>query len=249
MEGARATFASTRMRYSIVLAVVALAACGTDNGSSGPPPGMDVVALEALPLPFQLTVEQASGRVAFDSACRGCHGVAGRGNGPAIEEDADRPPDLTAAAYADMNVAQLRERFLASPSASHDRLRTSLTDNEVREVLSYVTALSWPPDAPGSALSGREVYREYCVSCHGAAGDGNGPAAWLLVTRPVDFSSDTLVVRRDFEGLIRRTRDGPEGAHASSMPAWGLFFDDRMLWDVATYLVTFQTPASSRSRN
>lgn len=98
-------------------------------------------------------------------------------------------------------------------------------------------------------MSGRAVYRQYCVSCHGLEGDGNGPAAWLLVTRPVDYSSDTPVARRDFEGLIRRTRDGPEGAHASSMPAWGLFFDDRMLWDVATYLMTFQPSAGSRFRN
>lgn len=229
------------MRYSIVLAVVALAACGTDSGSSGKPPGPDVLSLESLPLPFQLTVEQASGRLVFDSVCRGCHGVSGRGNVAGVEEDPDRPPDLAAAAYAGLTDAQLRRRFL--DALSHDEYRTSLTDSEVREVLHYVTALSWPPDAPGSALSGREVYRQYCVSCHGVEGDGNGPAAWLLVTRPTDFSSDTLVARRDLEGLIRRTRDGPEGAHASSMPAWGLFFDERMLWDVATYLMTFQPSA------
>jgi mono/diheme cytochrome c family protein len=149
-----------------------------------------------------------------------------------------------------MTAAQLRERFLARPGGSHDGdLRTLLSENGIGEVLSYVAVLSYPPDAPGSALNGREVYRRYCVSCHGTEGDGNGPAAGLLVTKPTDFSRDTLVARRDFERLISRTRDGPDGAHASSMPAWGLFFDDRMLWDVALYLPTFQPSVGSRPPN
>lgn len=89
-----------------------------------------------------------NGYAAFDRAC-GCR--TGRGDGPAVAEYADRPPDLTAVEYAGMNVARLRERFLVGPGASHDNnLLTSLTENEIREVLSYVSALSWPPTRPGA---------------------------------------------------------------------------------------------------
>jgi len=235
------------MRYSIILAVAALVACGVDRDR----PGTSIAGTEALPLPFPLTAEQTNGRIVFDSVCGGCHGVAGRGDGTAIPEGAQPPPDLTADTYSRVTARQLRERFLAGQGRSHDEdLRMFLGANELAEVLSYVTVLSRPPGVPGSALNGRELYRRYCISCHGVAGDGNGPAAGLLVTSPTDFSRDTLVARRDFEGLIRRARSGPDGAHASSMPAWGFFFDDRMLWDVVTYLPVFQRPLpSSRPAN
>jgi len=204
-------------------------------------------AAAGLPFPFALTREQASGRIVYDSLCRGCHGAAGRGDGETVRNVAEPPPDLTAVAYSRMTPGQLRERFLPGTGGPHDGdPRTALGDGELTAVLSYVAALSYPPDLPGSALNGRELYGRYCMSCHGPAGDGNGPAAGLLVTRPTDLARDTLVARRDFDGLIRRTRNGPDGAHASSMPAWGLFFDDRMLWDVVTYLPVFQRAPDSR---
>lgn len=230
------------MRYSITIALAALMACGGERDPYGAAPDTDDVAAERLPFPFELTAEQATGRIVYDSLCRLCHGPAGRGDGTMkVIEGAQHPPDLTAAEYSRMTVGQLRERFLSAPDRPHDdEFRTSTGSEELAQALSYVTALSYPRELPGSALNGRELYGRYCMSCHGPEGDGNGPAAGLLVTRPTDLSRDTLVAKRDFDGLIRRTRNGPDGVHASSMPAWGLFFDDQMLWDVVTYLPAFR---------
>jgi len=36
---------------------------------------------------------------------------------------------------------------------------------------------------------GKDVYNKYCVGCHGANGDGKGPAAERLITKPRDFTS------------------------------------------------------------
>jgi cytochrome c oxidase cbb3-type subunit 2 len=36
---------------------------------------------------------------------------------------------------------------------------------------------------------GRRVYLKYCVGCHGERGDGTGPAAERLITKPRDFTS------------------------------------------------------------
>jgi mono/diheme cytochrome c family protein len=48
------------------------------------------------------------------------------------------------------------------------------------------------PAAPvraASSSSGRELYQRHCVVCHGAQGDGQGQAAYLLSPLPRDFGS------------------------------------------------------------
>src|SRR5690242_19051138 len=34
---------------------------------------------------------------------------------------------------------------------------------------------------------GQQLYQKYCVICHGATGEGNGPAAMMLDPRPRNF--------------------------------------------------------------
>lgn len=49
-------------------------------------------------------------------------------------------------------------------------------------------------DASALAL-GAEVYGDHCVGCHGANGDGDGPASGLLLTKPRDFRQGTYKFR------------------------------------------------------
>ena len=63
--------------------------------------------------------------------------------------------------------------------------------------------------APQQAVSeevlemGRTVYEEQCQSCHGAEGQGDGPAARFLDPRPRDFTSGQWVYTSgDVESLV-----------------------------------------------
>lgn len=49
-------------------------------------------------------------------------------------------------------------------------------------------------DAETLAL-GADVYHDHCVGCHGVAGDGRGPAAARLLTKPRDFRQGTYKFR------------------------------------------------------
>jgi mono/diheme cytochrome c family protein len=76
---------------------------------------------------------------------------------------------------------------------------------------------------------GRVSYLRYCASCHGAAGDGAGPVARALVTRPPDLRE---LHRRYGTPLDReRLRAAIDGrtdvaAHGErEMPVWGERFD------------------------
>ena len=73
--------------------------------------------------------------------------------------------------------------------------------------------------------SGKEMYEQYCASCHGVEGKGNGPAAPALKQPPVDL---TLLASKNGgkfpeDHVISVLRFGVENpAHGSqAMPVWG----------------------------
>jgi len=116
--------------------------------------------------------------------------------------------------------------------------------------------------APKDAVEhGRELFRIYCSSCHGAAGRGDGPVAPELGTRPPDLT----VLSRDNGGVfpqerIRSKIDGRNDLASHDrrgMPIWGLAFqelgtdvaqdrevDVRLDW-LVEFLRSIQTPAAS----
>jgi len=79
------------------------------------------------------------------------------------------------------------------------------------------------------AVTGRTTFVRYCASCHGVGGDGTGPAAPALITRPPDLRRlhgryGTPLDRERIGSVI----DGrtPIAAHGSrEMPVWGERFD------------------------
>ena len=83
--------------------------------------------------------------------------------------------------------------------------------------------------------SGKQTYREYCVSCHGEDGKGMGPAASALKSPPSDLT--TLAKKHggkfpeDYVSEIVRFGK-PIQAHGSSdMPVWGPVFNVRDKFD------------------
>ena len=80
------------------------------------------------------------------------------------------------------------------------------------------------------SLSGADMYRTWCASCHGADGKGDGPAAAALKKAPVDL---TLLSKKNGgkfpAGRVRNFIEGKDeatvAAHGSrEMPIWGDVF-------------------------
>jgi mono/diheme cytochrome c family protein len=110
-------------------------------------------------------------------------------------------------------------------------------------------------------MTGEELYRRFCASCHGAQGRGDGPVASSFKVEVPDL---TLLARRA-GGVFPRERvvriiDGRHiiGAHGSrTMPVWGEAFGraergspdaeraTRILIDrIAGHIEQLQKPAS-----
>lgn len=85
------------------------------------------------------------------------------------------------------------------------------------------------PASYTSPASGAEMYKQYCASCHGLDGKGNGPAAPALKSAMPDL---TTMAKRSSDGkypydrvysVINGTVEMP--AHGSKeMPVWGRIF-------------------------
>ena len=77
---------------------------------------------------------------------------------------------------------------------------------------------------PTSPASGKEMFRAYCASCHGADGKGNGPATAALKKQPSDLTLLTRQSGGKFPAMrvMNSIKDGDEVGHGSKdMPVWG----------------------------
>jgi DMSO reductase family type II enzyme heme b subunit len=82
-----------------------------------------------------------------------------------------------------------------------------------------------PKAAAAAQISqGQMIYEQHCAACHGLEGDGAGPGAERLFTKPRDFTRDEYEIKStagdEFptrDDLIRTISKGMPG---SSMPAW-----------------------------
>ena len=80
-----------------------------------------------------------------------------------------------------------------------------------------------------------------CATCHGAAGDGTGPAGLGLDPAPANFTDPSFWETRDMERIVGVIRDGAASVGgSSSMIAWSIMFDDDQIQALAEYVMTFR---------
>jgi mono/diheme cytochrome c family protein len=79
-----------------------------------------------------------------------------------------------------------------------------------------------------NATSGKKIFVNYCASCHGVEGKGNGPAAVALKPAPTDLT--TLAKANEgkypagFVSAVLKFGRNPAAHGSSDMPVWGSRF-------------------------
>jgi len=84
----------------------------------------------------------------------------------------------------------------------------------------------------GDPASGREIYVNMCIPCHGI--DGKGAQGIKLVPQPADLSSPAVQNRLDGT-LFKRIHEGKPN---TAMGAWKHALSDDEIWDVLAYART-----------
>lgn len=91
------------------------------------------------------------------------------------------------------------------------------------------------PFGEEAAVEGVQVFRNYCVSCHGETGKGDGVAGQSLEPMPKDLSQVSAVAGDDF--LFWRISNGSPG---TAMIGWNGILDEEQIWQVVAYIRTLE---------
>ena len=84
-------------------------------------------------------------------------------------------------------------------------------------------------DEPSAIERGAELFQQYCASCHGRAGYGDGPVGPSLMVEPADLTR--ISARNGGEFPMRRVSEQIDGrtsvpAHGPrEMPVWGYLLE------------------------
>ena len=94
----------------------------------------------------------------------------------------------------------------------------------------------------GRADHGKQLYRRYCVGCHGPDGNGEGENAPYLDPKPRDFTLGTFKCRSTPTGSIPLDEDLfrtiGRGVDTTAMPSWRPLLDQQRA-DLVAYIKTF----------
>lgn len=148
--------------------------------------------------------ESLQGSASFDRYCASCHGQSGRGDGPAAKTLRTAAADLTVLARRNNGVFPA-ERVTASivdssRAAAHGTQEMPIwgplfralggpderENTRLRNLLAFLASIQLPSGSltaqPASDPDGSSLYRDYCWSCHGPNGRGNGAFRFALRT-------------------------------------------------------------------
>ncbi|OPY89554.1 MAG: Cytochrome c6 [Syntrophaceae bacterium PtaU1.Bin231] len=95
------------------------------------------------------------------------------------------------------------------------------------------------PASDASLLRGKTIYQQFCIGCHGAIGDGNGPAAPYLSPTPLNFTTlrRHLVDNKYIGGILYyQIMNGITG---TAMPYFKKDLESEKIWDLSNYIAVY----------
>jgi mono/diheme cytochrome c family protein len=94
----------------------------------------------------------------------------------------------------------------------------------------------------GDTKRGKDLYRRFCIGCHGPKGDGEGENAQWIDPKPRDFTMGLFKCRSTVSGSLPLDSDIFDtigrGVDTTNMPQWNPL-TDRQRADLVTYIKTF----------
>ena len=214
---------TSRLRYilpAIIVLAVGLLGCSKEDAGTGQPqkqPAADITA----------------GKTIAERQCGACHGIDGRGKGPAIPTLAGQPEGYLLAAMAEYKDGRRHHAALRA-------IIQGLSDAETRNVAAYFASL--PPIAASSAQN-VQPFSPYengkklavtCGQCHGPDGNSKTPGTPSLAGQQPRY----------FATAVHEYLVGSRGT-PSPMPPMHMLVRDMRPVDVDSVALYFasQTPA------
>jgi mono/diheme cytochrome c family protein len=86
---------------------------------------------------------------------------------------------------------------------------------------------------------GKKLYGQFCASCHGQSGKGDGPAATALNPKPRDHTDKEYMSKLSDDDMLKVIKNGGASVGKSPlMPPWGASLKDDQIKDIIAYVRT-----------
>jgi cytochrome c oxidase cbb3-type subunit I/II len=207
----------------------------------------------------------------YTQMCLSCHGCSGNGEGPYARHVVTQPANLNEriATFQDdsYDIWRVSEGV---PGTAMPAWALSLNATEIRMIAAYELSFVFGSartisgdisDAEGDAYaanvlnsppiagtqqdydSGNSLYTLYCAQCHGAMGQGDGPASsktpgGYIIPEPANFTESG----GDFTNYGRWVWKVKEGVETTNMPPWKWVMSDTEIYQLVFYEQSFSTP-------
>ena len=103
-----------------------------------------------------------------------------------------------------------------------------------------IIVCTFAPVHAADMAAAKDNYNTFCVKCHGPGGEGNGPAAATLATKPRNFTDCAFMGKIPDDTLFNVIKNGGASAGLSKdMQAWSKGFADDEIHDLVAYVRTF----------
>jgi cbb3-type cytochrome c oxidase subunit III len=192
------------------------------------------------------------GRKLYMTHCYTCHGVTGRGDGPAALRLQPKPPNLTDDAHMSRKTDKDLYDVISGGSADMHRFtampdwKATLYVERIWDLVAYLRTLHRPWSdhghslvQPGNIASGKGIYEDYCAVCHGKEGKGDGPITMMFSPRPFAFTDKSGMAGKRDQDLYFAIFEGGEAVGQSAfMPAWRGLLKESEIADVIAYIRT-----------
>ena len=188
------------------------------------------------------------GRRIYDKDCASCHGASG-GADTEFARLLSPPPR----SFRDpIGMARLDDGRLYL-AIHRGRAGTAmggwgslLSPAEIIDLMRYVRTLVQPLPAGMIASQldvrvGEQIYRQYCVACHGHEGNAKTTLGQQLSPHPRDFTNPGEMARIDDQRLVRSVTHGVPG---SAMASWDGVLNAEDIRRVTSYIRRFSASGS-----
>ncbi|MGE5181790.1 MAG: c-type cytochrome, partial [Acidobacteriota bacterium] len=246
------------MRVSRIAVVLVIAGAAMAAGRRDAPVSHDPHALPGWPL--------------YERYCATCHGDRGDGKGPASPYTWGRPRAFASGNY------EWRSTAIGQPP-SDDDLKLAITYGargtsmpafgevlppaDIAQLVEVVKAfapatfshagapVALGPARPADAARGAYLWTQLaCDKCHGARGEGDGPAAKAMDEPPYDLVREPLRRPRAADDLQARRRAAAlsvaTGLAGTAMPGYAGQIADADVWALADQVVALYTKPAPR---
>ena len=89
------------------------------------------------------------------------------------------------------------------------------------------------------AEQGKKLYGQFCASCHGQSGKGDGAAAAALNPKPRDHTDKDYMSKMSDADMLKVIKNGGASIGKSPlMPPWGASLKDDQIQDIIAYIRT-----------